>query len=358
MSELRSGLRRVISELSPPADSFDRLRQYRARWTRRRRVGAGVLGVLVAAAGLAVLFIASPIGDRVHPADSGGATVTNGRIAFESDGDIFLMEPDGTSVVNLTKTSEFSELYPAWSPDGTRIAFVGCKGCTSASGIYVMNHDGTAVTQLTDDSGVDAAPDWSPDGTRLVYQSDRTGHWSEDEGYVPGDEDIFIVGADGGEPTQLTSGPPREMNPSWSPDGTRIAYQVVDGTKSSSIYVMNSDGTGKTRLTDASLWAAFPAWSPDGSQIAFGVLNPETTTYDLYLMTPDGSTVRQVTTGGGITPVDWSPEGTELVYASARGVFIVEAEEGARPSRVFAAPSGYAQEADWQPVPQAGESNG
>lgn len=98
-----------------------------------------------------------------------------------------------------------------------------------------------------------------------------------------------MINPDGSGRRRLTSDPARELNASWSPDGTRIAFLSVEGTKASSIYVMNSDGTDRTRLTDPSIWAfGSPAWSPDGSRISFVVLDLEDKSTDLYIMNADG----------------------------------------------------------------------
>jgi Tol biopolymer transport system component len=176
-----------------------------------------------------------------------------------------------------------------------------------------MNADGTERTRLTEDAALDSRPAWSPDGSRIAYHSDSTGRWSEDEGYISGNEDIWVVSTDGTGKQPLSSGPGRELDPSWSPDGNQLSYQRIEGTESSAIYVTNSDGSGEKRLTDPSIWALSPAWSPDGESIAFSVLDRASTTTDVYVMKADGTGVRQMTDEPPASVFAWSPDASKLL---------------------------------------------
>lgn len=200
------------------------------------------------------------------------------HIAFVSsrDGDpeIYVMNADGTDQRRIT-TNPGWDFEPTWSPDGTKIAFERLTQNYSSQ-IFVMNADGSNVVQLTqtsssiNDSWRNTTPDWSPDGTTIAFVQ-----WFDDGG----DADIFVMSAvDGSELTRLTSNGDWDTSPSWSPDGTKIAF-ASDRTRVTSesdniidddIYVMNADGSDQVPLF-ASNYSdqRQPVWSPDGTKVIF-----------------------------------------------------------------------------------------
>ena len=219
--------------------------------------------------------------------------------------EIFTMNADGSRVTRLTNRPNTGSYYPTWSPDGRRIAFQNTTFRFPASGvdavdIYAMDADGSNPVRLTNDPGSDLAPSWSPDGSRIAFLSVRDG-----------DEEIYVINADGSNPRRLTNSPGSDQFPAWSPDGTRIAFSSDrDGSPSlegRDIYVMNAaDGLGLVRLTDDPAYDTGPAWSPDGSRIAF------TSGRDgsgLFVMNADGSGVVRIRAGFA-GPPSWSPIGT------------------------------------------------
>ncbi len=228
-------------------------------------------------------------------------------IAFHSDRDgddeIYVMNADGTGVVQLTSNSA-GDWFPAWSPDGGRIAFHSTRDGDDE--IYVMNADGTGVVQLTSNSAGDRSPAWSPDGGRIAFASDRDG-----------DREIYVMNADGTGVVQLTSNSASDDDARWSPDGGRIAF-ASDRDGDREIYVMNADGTGAVQLTHNSASDGIPNWSPDSSRFTFNSYRVGNDG-EIYVMNADGTGAVPLTDnrnydGGSI----WSPDGGRIAFASDR----------------------------------------
>ncbi len=196
------------------------------------------------------------------------------RIAFHSyiDGnsDIFVMNADGTGQTNLTNHPG-NDRDPRWSPDGRRISFESYRDGPGTdifgrnAEIYVMNADGSGQTRLTNNRASDRYPSWSPDGRRIAFYSTR------DDDFCG---DLYVMNADGSGKTNLTRNVPYGgWSASWSPDGHRIAFVTGCGEDRQhggfQIYVMDADGSNPTPLTDAPGDDENPSWSPDGRLILF-----------------------------------------------------------------------------------------
>jgi len=274
----------------------------------------------------AIYFIASP---TPTPTPVPGAAAQ--PIAFVKPGtggamDLFLVNPDGTNVVNLTDAAG-EDTRPAWSPDGSRLAYTclrqpdGSIGSTQR--ICIRNADGTGFAVLSNTLADDFGPVWSRDGSRIAFTTfspgnptvlsvmnpDGTGRfpilhqgaanpdWSGSGSTLVFDFGNAIWTYDlVGNRMQSLSIAPGDSRPRYSPDGTKIVFQSNrDGQPE--IYIMNSDGSGQTRLTNNPAWDTAPSWSPDGTRILFTSLRDNVMSPSLYVMNADGSGQTRLTTG-------------------------------------------------------------
>lgn len=223
--------------------------------------------------------------------------------------EVYLLSADGTTLTNLTNNPS-GDIGAAWSPDGHTIAF--CSRRTGTTQVYVMNPDGSGQTQLT--SGpFSCSPSWSPDGTKIAF-SRATGSFTEQ---------IFLMNPDGSALTQLTSFPGGAAGPVWSPDGTRIAF-TGGGSFETDIYVMNADGSDVTRLTTSPGIDVVSAWSPDGTKIAFNSDRSGNESRHMYVMNADGTAVAQLTFGTdpALGPV-WSPDGSKIGFTTGARAYMM-----------------------------------
>ena len=273
--------------------------------------------VVLSFAAACALYAAAGLAGRRASAQAPAAGHSNGLIAFVSNrdgiyGEIYAMNPDGGGRRNLTN-SPASEVCPAFSPDGLRLAFV-----RDWNKLLVMNADGSGQPTVVANAGGELhslmCADWSPDGTRLAFAGIRRDDLNN--------QDVYVVGADGTGLARLTTDPADDSAPRWSPDGSRIAFNSirdrVPGEVNYEIYVMNADGSGQTRLTNNTKFDHSPAFSPDGSRIAFTSRRDDN--FEIYVMNADGSGQARLTDNPEQdTDPEWSPDGTLIAFTSSRG---------------------------------------
>ena len=209
--------------------------------------------------------------EATDPAWAPGPQIVYANVGADNRFDLFVVDPDSGASRQLTH-AQAGEVNrrPAWSPDGTRIAFIHFTQLGDDAGhgrLEVMPVAGGDATVLSDDR-VDAvndqAPAWSPDGTEIAYSTSVNGRPSPITQIVTG-RDLYVARADGSGERRLTQSAERNVadaNPTWSSDGRELAFETSDrdGYAVLSIYAVNRDGTCEHRLADPG-WR--PAWQPD-----------------------------------------------------------------------------------------------
>jgi len=174
--------------------------------------------------------------------------------------------------------------------------------------IFIMNADGTNIQQLTDGTKYDILPSWSPDGTKIAFGRAVQGF---------ADSTIWVVDSDGSGLRQLTSGG-YQTAPAWSPDGTKIMFDKRGSGSNDGIYVIDANGPtgpGTQLIADGSS----PSWSPDGTKIAFS-------TGDIKVADANTGAVIATLTSGS-SPC-WSPDGSKIVFSNIDGTISVMNADG------------------------------
>ena len=166
--------------------------------------------------------------------------------------DLWVMDADGTNERPLIVQDD-DQRYPAFSPDGTRIAYTS-RNARGDADLWIANADGTGARLLYDSGVADSAPSWSPDSTRLAFEQHDPG--------VSTNGDIFILDVGNGDVTRLTEDPAHDEGPAWSPDGSMIAFTSQRADALGDVWVMQADGGEQRRLTTNSILDESPDWQP------------------------------------------------------------------------------------------------
>jgi TolB protein len=196
----------------------------------------------------------------------------------------------GERAFTVIAASKGIQVSPAVSPIDNKIAYASSKEGNLA--IYVCNSDGSGARRITTGGGVKTAPCWSPNGYRIAFTSDRDGN-----------PNIFVMDADGANQRRITHKCNYCDSPAWSPKGDRIAFNAMNEKGKLDIWTVSPEGADEVQVTSLSGHNEYPAWSPDGSLIGF--INRTAGKSDFYVMKPDGSKIRRVTTTGDVMMPDW-----------------------------------------------------
>ena len=275
--------------------------------------------------------------------------------------DIYSAKPDGSNLTRLTTSAPDAsgnvqpQGSPALSPDRSRIVYVAVsfQNGQSQSQLKMMNANGSGGRDLSGTQGA-TCPAWSFDGTRLAFSKGNDGIWT--------------MSADGSNLRQLTN---KGTNPSWNRFNS-IAFNAEPGVQATStgalvrrsrgvlppttssytdIYSMNADGSGLKQLTsqgqtDTGLASINPSWSPDGKTLVFNSIPGSGIPAQLFLVNADGSNRRQLGNLSGTDAV-WSPDGTRIAYSSEGGLSVVSAD-GSNSTVLDAANPLFVEDSDWR----------
>jgi hypothetical protein len=209
------------------------------------------------------------VGDNYEPAWSPDGTHLAFTWTHFSPEHIWVARADGSERTQLTFGNDHDR-NPTWSPDGSSIAFDREDGLGGPSEIYAVPASGGSAVNLTNDPSRDWDPTWSPDGTTIAFISDRA------------PQGLYVMNADGTDQHLLAAG---GYYPDWSPDGSHLVFtfntieppappQLPAGSPPpprpfSHLWLVDPDGSNLHQLTYRPGEQILPSWSPDGSQIAF-----------------------------------------------------------------------------------------
>jgi Tol biopolymer transport system component len=201
--------------------------------------------------------------------------------------------------VTVTLGSVATVAFSITCSGGSRIALVSTRDGNEE--IYVMEADGSGVTRLTRNPESDFDPEWSPDGTRIAFTGIRDNN-----------SNVYVMNADGSGVIRLTGNANQDGEATWSPNGAQIAFTSYSGGRAD-IYVMNVDGSGRTRLTSEGIRNSSPDWSPGGNAIAF--VQVTEFRQEVMVMNTDGSGLAQLTHGNAYyLTAEWSPNGSKIAF--------------------------------------------
>jgi Tol biopolymer transport system component len=279
-----------------------------------------------------------PLSQSAKAASAAGLTTptdrspSNGRIVFanaQGDDGISTMNADGSDRRRLTSGGD-----PAWSPDGTQIAFARSEGLPVERGVYIMTADGGNQRQIAQGKDIRSIS-WSPDGTRLAFSN-----WDSGDVYLVNSEasDQRVIKHDG-------------YSAAWSPDGSKLAIAGDDYA----LYLVDVEGGREIRIAVPPIYDsayADPAWSKDGSKIYFtrwaGCAFNDCYDPEIWTVNSDGSKAMRLPGVYGFG-INSSPDGTKIIFSYGGDLFVMN-PDGTEVINITNTSDKYEFEPSWGPV--------
>lgn len=249
--------------------------------------------------------------------------------SFTGNKEIYMVDADGYGRRQVTKNGSIN-LKPKWNATGNAIAYTSYAA--GNPDLYVADLGKGQIRRVSSRSGINTGGAFSPLGDLLALTLT-----------VGGDSEIYTIDPYAGrEVARLTASPGIDVSPSWSPDGSKIAF-VSERSGGPQIYKMNADGSGAKRVTFSGSQNTDPSWSPTGDRIAF--VGREGGHFDIFTVRPDGSGMDRITQGQGDNEdPSWSPDGQYVAFSSTRegGAHIwISSVDGRHQAKITSGGGGY-----------------
>jgi TolB protein len=250
------------------------------------------------------------------PTTSGQLVSTSGQLVFAgvtdrgenapSIGEIYVVDADGGGLRQVTHQEQFAE-YPAWSPDGTSIAYTS-RVDERELGLWVVPANGGAPRQVVDQAA--RHPAWSATSDAIAFVSPAEAGGK-----------LSIVNADGSGLHMVELPPGVADYPVWSPDGRHLTFTFFPQSGNrESVYIANAGGTDPRPLIEAGTYSYAASWSADSKRLAF-VLDGQ-----VAVAAVDGSDAEAITIGRAVDRPSFAPDGKRIVFTQNDGVWLMNAD--------------------------------